>query len=155
VVAVRCNCPASTRRPSTPSCTSIRAGGLLVDVPDYGTDDHGNETVKDVSTLDFKAGGDLVEATDPSIGGRPLPLNAADPLGTSVPETVVYLPNDPSVAAAQQQITGPVWHGAPTANLISGGLLTLALPPFVLFLVLRIRRLRFQRAKGLVEDLTA
>jgi hypothetical protein len=133
----------------------VTTQGLLVDVPDYGTDDHGNETVQDVSTLDFKAGGDLVEATDPSIGGRPLPLNAADPLGTNMPETVVYLPDDPSVAATQQQITGSVWHGAPAANLISGGLLTLALPPYVFFLVLRIRRLRFLRAKGLVEDLTS
>ena len=133
----------------------VTTPGLLVDVPDYGTDDQGNETVKDVATLDFKAAGDPVEATDPSIGGRPLPLDAADPLDTSVPETVVYLPDDPSVAATQEQIAGSVWHGAPTANLISGGLLTLALPPFALFLVLRIRRLRFQRAKGFVEDLAA
>jgi len=132
----------------------VTTRGLLVDVPDYGTDDHGNPTVNDVSTLDFKANGKLVEATDPSIGGRPLPLDADDPIDTSVPETVVYLPDDPSVVAAKQQITGSVWHGAPTANLISGGILTLALPPYVLYLVLRIRRLRFQRAKGLVEDLT-
>jgi hypothetical protein len=132
----------------------VTTQGLLVDVPDYGTDDHGNETVTDVPTLDFKAGGDMVEATDPSIGGRPLPLDADEPMDTNVPETVVYLPDDPSVAATQQQIAGSVWHGAPTANLISGGLLTLALPPFVFYLVLRIRRLRFQRAKGFVEDLT-
>lgn len=132
----------------------VTTQGLLVDVPDYGTDDNGNETVKDVATLDFKARGDLVEATDPSIGGRPLPLDADDPMDTSVPETVVYLPDDASVAAAQQQIAGSVWHGAPTANLISGGLLTLALPPYLFFLVLRIRRLRWMRAKGLVEDLT-
>lgn len=132
----------------------VTTRGLLVDVPDYGTDDHGNETVTDVPTLDFKAGGDMVEATDPSIGGRPLPLDADEPMDTNVPETVVYLPDDPSVAATQQQIAGSVWHGAPTANLISGGLLTLALPPFVFYLVLRIRRLRFQRAKGFVEDLT-
>ena len=132
----------------------VTTQGLLVDVPDYGTDDNGNETVKDVATLDFKAGGDLVEATDPSIGGRPLPLDDADPMDTSVPETVVYLPDDASVAATQQQIAGSVWHGAPTANLISGGLLTLALPPYLFFLVLRIRRLRWMRAKGLVEDLT-
>ena len=132
----------------------VTTQGLLVDVPDYGTDDNGNETVKDVATLDFKARGDLVEATDPSIGGRPLPLDADDPMDTSVPETVVYLPDDASVAATQQQIAGSVWHGAPTANLISGGLLTLALPPYLFFLVLRIRRLRWMRAKGLVEDLT-
>ena len=134
--------------------SGVTTQGLLVDVPDYGTDDNGNETVQDVATLEFKARGDLVEATDPSIGGRPLPLDADDPMETSVPETVVYLRDDASVAATQQQITGSVWHGAPTANLISGGLLTLALPPYLFFLVLRIRRLRWMRAKGLVEDLT-
>jgi hypothetical protein len=68
---------------------------------------------------------------------------------------VVYLPNDPNVAAAGQQIAGSVWHGAPTANLITGGLFTLALPPMLWFLVLRARRRRWRRAKGYVDDLTA
>jgi hypothetical protein len=70
-----------------------------------------------------------------------------DRVDTSVPETVVFLPSDPLVAAAEQQLTGSVWHGAPTANLIVGGLFTLALPPVVFFLVLRVRRLRWKRAR--------
>jgi hypothetical protein len=106
--------------------------------------------VTDVPTLSFLGW----RATDPSIGGRPLPLNAADPAGTREQETVVFLPSDPQVAAAKQQITGSVWHGAPTANLITGGLFTLALPPLLWLLVLRVRRLRWRRAKEMVEDLT-
>ena len=47
------------------------------------------------------------------------------------------------------QIIGSVWHGAPTANLISGGLFTLALPPLLWLLVLRVRRRRWRRAKGI------
>jgi hypothetical protein len=123
--------------------------GRLIDVQQFSTDSKGTTTFTDVSTLAFLGW----QTTDPSIGGRPLPLNAADPVDTSVPETVVFLPSDPLVAAAEQQLTGSVWHGAPTANLITGGLFTLALPPLVFFLVLRLRRLRWKRAKGLVEDL--
>jgi hypothetical protein len=93
--------------------------------------------------------------TDPAIGGRPLPLDADDPLGTNERVTVVYLASDPEIAAARQQITGSVWHGAPTGNLISGGLLTLALPPVLWLLVLRVRRRRWLRAKELVEDLAS
>ena len=125
--------------------------GTLIDVPKYSTDSDGNTTETDVPTLTFLFG----KTTDPSIGGRPLPLDAADPINTDVPETVVYLPNDPEVAAAEQQITGSVWHGAPTANLISGGLFTLALPPLLWFLVLLARRRRWRRAKQFVDDLTA
>jgi hypothetical protein len=124
--------------------------GTLIDVPEYSTDDKGNTTETDVPTLSFL----FWKTTDPSIGGRPLPLDAADPLNTVVPETVVYLPADPYVAAAEQQITGSVWHGAPTANLISGGLFTLALPPLFLYLVLLARRRRWRRAKVFVDDLT-
>jgi hypothetical protein len=125
--------------------------GQLVDEPAYGTDDDGNDTVTDVPTLSFRH----FEATDPSIGGRPLPLDSDDPLDTSDPETVVYLPSDPETAAAVQQISGSVWHGAPTANLISGGLLTLALPPSLWFLVLRVKRRRWLPAKNLLDELGA
>jgi hypothetical protein len=124
--------------------------GTLIDVPDFSTNDNGEETETDVPTLAFLGH----ETTDPSIGGRPLALDASDPLDTEEPETVVYLMSDPDVAAAEQQITGSVWHGAPTANLISGGLFTLALPPLAWFLVLRVRRLRWRRAKEFVDDLT-
>ena len=125
--------------------------GQLVDEPDYGSDDDGNDTVTDVPTLSFRQW----EVTDPSIGGRPLPLDSDDPLDTSDPETVVYLPSDPETAAAAQQISGSVWHGAPTANLISGGLLTLALPPALWFLVLRVKRRRWLPAKNLLDELGA
>jgi hypothetical protein len=125
--------------------------GTLIDVPDYSTDDNGNTTETDVPTLSFLGN---VQVTDPSIGGRPLPLDADDPTGTEEPETVVYLKSDPGVAAAEQQVTGSVWHGAPTANLISGGLFTLALPPLIWLLVLRVRRRRWRRAKEFVDDLT-
>jgi hypothetical protein len=37
----------------------------------------------------------------------------------------------------------------------AGGLFTLALPPLVWLLVLRVRRRRGRRGKALVEDLTA
>lgn len=125
--------------------------GTLIDVPRYSTDDHGNTTETEVPTLSFLTN----QTTDPSIGGRPLALDASDPVDTDRPETVVYLPSDPGVAAARQQITGSVWHGAPAANLISGVLFTLALPPLIWFLVLRVRRLRWRRAKEFVDDLTA
>jgi hypothetical protein len=125
--------------------------GQLIDVPDYGTDSDGNDTVTDVPTLSFGQW----EVTDPSIGGRPLPLDSDDPLDTSDPETVVYLPSDPETAAAVQQISGSVWHGAPTANLISGGLLTLALPPALWLLVLRVKRRRWRPAKNLLDELGA
>jgi hypothetical protein len=124
--------------------------GRLIDEPDYSTDNDGKPTVTDVPTLSFLGH----ETTDPSIGGRPLPLDASDPLNTDQRETVVFLPLDPDVAAAKQQITGSVWHGAPTANLISGGLFTLALPALVWLLVLRVRRRRWRRAREFVDDLT-
>jgi hypothetical protein len=124
--------------------------GTLMDVPQYSTDDNGKTTETDVPTLSFLGH----ETTDPSIGGRPLALDAADPVNTDDQETVVFLPSDPDVAAAEQQVTGSVWHGAPTANLISGGLFTLALPPLLWFLVLRVRRRRWRRAKQFVDDLT-
>jgi hypothetical protein len=116
----------------------VKTPGLLIDVQRFSADDNGNTTVTNVPTLSFL----IWKATDPSIGGRPLPLDPADPLHTRDPETVVWLPSNPQVAAAAQQLSGSVWHGAPTANLISGGLLTLALPPLLWFLVLRLLRRR-------------
>ncbi|MGH3281404.1 MAG: hypothetical protein ACRDNW_20020 [Trebonia sp.] len=129
----------------------VTTQGQLIDKPNFGL----VSASADVPTLAFTAGGDTVKTTDPSIGGKPLPLDASDPLDSKTPETVVYLPDNPEVAAARQQITGSVWHGAPTANVISGAILTLSLPPLLVYLVLRLRRLRRRRAKGLVEDLSA
>jgi hypothetical protein len=128
----------------------VTTQGKLIDEQDF-YDDDGDTKVTDVSTLAFRDR----EVTDPAIGGRPLPLDPDDPLSTDKPETIVYLPSDPDTAAARQQITGSVWHGAPTANLISGGLLTLALPPVLWGLVLLNRRRRWRRARELVDDLGA
>jgi hypothetical protein len=127
----------------------VTTQGRLIDEQDFEDEDNGDTKVTDVPTLAFQH----QEVTDPAIGGRPLPLDPDDPLSTSTPETIVYLPSDPDTAAARQQITGSVWHGAPTANLISGGLLTLALPPVIWLLVLLTRRRRWRRAKDLVDDL--
>jgi hypothetical protein len=127
--------------------------GLLVDVPDYETDDNGNTTVTDVATLAFKPSGQDWETTDPSIGGRPLPLDADDPLDTNVPVTVVYVPGDPGTAAAAQQLAGSVWHGAPTANEITGALLTAALPLLLWRTVRRVRRRKWLRNADLLDDL--
>lgn len=132
----------------------VTTQGTLIDVPAYSTDSNGNTTVTDVATLWWGAGTEN-QVTDPAIGGKPLPLDASDPIDTSVAETIVYLRSDPAVAAAKQQITGSVWHGAPTANVISASIFTVALPPLFVFLVLRLRRLRWRRAKDMVDGLTA
>lgn len=129
----------------------VATQGRLIDEQDFEDEDNGDTKVTDVSTLAFHDR----EVTDPAIGGRPLPLDSGDPLSTNKPETIVYLPSDPDTAAARQQITGSVWHGAPTANLISGGLLTLALPPVLWALVLLTRRRRWRRARDLVDELGA
>ncbi len=93
-----------------------------------------------------------VQTPDPPIGGRPLPLDASDPGHTQVPVTVVYLPDNLSVAAARQQLTGSVWHGAPTANLIVGIVFTLALPALIFYLVIRVRRERRARNATVIDD---
>jgi len=123
--------------------------GLLIDQQQTSTGSNGGSTVTGVPTLSYLGW----QTTDPAIGGRPLPLNASDPAGTKDPETIVYLPSNPVVAAARQQITGSVWHGAPTANLITGGLFTLALAPLLWLLARRIGPRRWRRARDLVEDL--
>jgi hypothetical protein len=131
----------------------VPAPGFLVDVPDYETDDHGNTTVTDVPTLSFRFDGQDWQVTDPSIRGRPLPLDDADPEGTRQPLTVVYLPGDPDTAAASQQLAGSVWHGAPTANVISGGVLTAALPLLLWRTIRRVRRRRWLRNADLLNDI--
>jgi len=144
------------------SVNSTTTQGTLIDVPQYSTDSDGNTTETDVPTLSFHglqvtdpamAGRPLdLRVTDPAIGCRPLALDAANPIRTDEPVLVVYLPSDPVVAAAEQQITGSIWHGAPTANLISGGLFTLALPPLLFFLVLWVRRRQWRPAKELIDQ---
>jgi hypothetical protein len=131
----------------------IRTQGLLIDVPDYETNSNGDTSVTDVPTLAFRAGGQDWQDTDPSIGGQPLPLDSGDPAGTHEPVTVVYDPHDPDTAAALQQVTGSVWHGAPTANVIVGILFTLALPFLSWRVIARLRRRRRLRATGMTDDL--
>lgn len=133
----------------------VRAPGALIDVPSYSTDSGGNTTVTNVPTLSFDVGGQNWQVTDPSIGGQPLPLNADDPAATNVPLTVVYDSGDPGTAAALQQITGSVWHGAPTANVISGTVLTLALPALIWGVIVRIRRRKYLRHADLLDEITA
>ena len=130
----------------------VAAPGFLIDVPDYSTDSDGNTTVTDVSTLEFTAQAQQWQDTDPSIGGRPLPLDSGDPTATHVPVTVVYDPSDPDTAAARRQITGSVWHGAPTANVIVGIIFTLALPLLILSLVVRTRRRRWLRNSKMLDE---
>jgi hypothetical protein len=36
--------------------------------------------------------------------------------------TIVYDPADPQTAAVRGQVTRSPWHGAPTGNVIAGGL---------------------------------
>jgi hypothetical protein len=131
----------------------VSTPGFLIDVPDSETDGNGNTTITDVSTLSFKPDGQDWETDDPAIGGRPLPLDSADPEGTSEPLTVVYLPGDPDTAAAAQQLTGSVWHGAPTANVITGAVLTAALPLLLWRTIRRVRRRRWLRNADLLNDL--
>jgi hypothetical protein len=128
----------------------VAGPGQLIDVPRYSTDSDGNTTETDVPTLRFFG----QEVADPAIGGRPLPLDPDNPTGTSTLITVVFLPLDPGIAAAKQQITGSVWHGTPTANLISGSLLTLALPAAVWGFLVRVRRLRRRKNGKLLDDLS-
>ena len=130
----------------------VAAPGFLIDVPDYSTDSNGNTTVTDVSTLEFTAQAQQWQDTDPSIGGRPLPLDPGDPGATHEPVTVVYDPSDPDTAAARRQITGSVWHGAPTANVIVGIIFTLALPLLILSLVVRTRRRRWLRNSKMLDE---
>jgi hypothetical protein len=132
----------------------VQTQGALIDVPSYSTDSNGDTTVTDVPTLSFRVTGQTWQDTDPSIGGRPLPLDAGDPDGTDVPLTIVYDPDNPNTAAALQQITGSVWHGAPTANVISGTLLTAVLPFWIWWALARARRRKFLRNADLLEGIT-
>jgi hypothetical protein len=153
-VATLANGLSDSRLVATLRAGGASAPGLLIDVPGYSDGANGKVTVTDQAMLQFTPDGqsDPVQAPDPPIGGRPLPLDHADPRGTRVPVTVVYLPGDPLTAAARQQIAGSVWHGAPTANLISGSLLTVALPALIFYLVIRIRRERRARNATVIED---
>jgi hypothetical protein len=104
------------------------------------------------AALAFQAYGQNWQDTDPSIGGRPLPLDSGDPMDTHEPVTVVYDRSDPNTAAALRQITGSVWHGAPTANVIVGIIFTLALPLLSWHVVVRLRRRKWLRNAEIFDD---
>ncbi len=129
--------------------------GRLIDVPRYSTASNGDTTVTDVATLAFTAnpGDHQVQTGDPGIGGRPLPLDSADPGSTNEPLTVIYDPRNPDTAAAAEQIQGSVWHGAPTSNMISASIITLLLPVLIGGIIVRFYRLRRRAATEAIDDL--
>jgi hypothetical protein len=123
------------------------AGGYVVNDPYYTTDSDGNQEEHDRAALVFTPQGQSqsTEVDDPAIGGWTWPIRP------SVPVTVVYDPADPSTAAVQGQITGSVWHGAPTGNVIAGGLALLAEAPLIWLFVRRVTAARRKASKDFVE----
>jgi hypothetical protein len=78
-------------------------------------------------------GGQSVDTRDPEINGWTWPVSKAH-------VQIVYLPSNPGEAAVAGQLDGSPWRGAPTGNLISGGLLTVSLGPLIWFTIRRIRK---------------
>lgn len=62
-------------------------------------------------------------------------------------------PANPDQAAVQGQLTGSPWHGIPTANLISGGLLTVALPFLAWWLVRLIAASRRAQSEDFLDGI--
>ncbi len=125
----------------------IAAPGFVIDVPTYSTDNDGNTVVTDHPTLLFVTARSpqVVKTPDPAIAGWTWPMDPAQIV------TIVYDPSDPSTAAAAGQISGSPWHGAPTGNVVAGGLLTLALVPLTWLTVRRIRDARRRSREGMFE----
>jgi hypothetical protein len=96
--------------------------------------------------LAFSAGAQRVLTPDPAIAGRTWPIGP-DAV------TVVYDPARPGTAAVSGQLRGSPWAGAPLGNLVSGALLTLALPVLTWRLVLRLRRRRRAARQDLLEGI--
>ncbi len=120
----------------------------MIDVPTYSTDSDGNTVVTDHPTLLFRPpGGAVVRTPDPAIAGWTWPM---DP-GQQV--TIVYDPAQPATAAVAGQISGSPWHGAPTGNVASGALLTVALLPLTWVTVRRIQAARRESREGFFADL--
>jgi hypothetical protein len=125
------------------------ATGYVINVPYYTTDSSGEEVEHDQATLEFTPQGksQATEVADPAIGGWTWPMRP------EVPVTVVYDQGDPSTAAVQGQITGSVWHGAPTGNIIAGGLALLAEVPLVWVFIFRVTVLRRKARSDFVKGL--
>ena len=116
--------------------------GVVVNVPTYTTDDNGNTEEIDHPTLAFDVNSHLQEVPDPPIAGWTWPMD---------PDTlvsIVYVSGDPSTAAVEGQISGSPWHGAPIANVITGGILAVALVPLTSIVVRRVRPARRASREG-------
>jgi hypothetical protein len=116
--------------------------GVVTGVPRYTTGVGGNNTELTYrASLEFLAGAQQVLTPDPAIGGRVWPISDEF-------VTVIYDPAQPGTAAVAGQLQGSPWGGAPLGNLISGALLTLALPVLLWRLTRRLRATsRAARAK--------
>jgi hypothetical protein len=118
------------------------APGVVTGVPQYTAGVGGNSTELTYrASLEFLAGAQQVLTPDPAIGGRVWPISDEF-------VTVIYDPAQPRTAAVAGQLQGSPWGGAPLGNLISGALLTLALPVLLWRLTRRLRATsRAARAK--------
>jgi hypothetical protein len=113
--------------------------GYVVNVPYYTADSNGDRVEHDQATLEFHdANGSAVQVPDPAIGGWTWPMNP------DAVEDIVFDPADPQTAAVRGQVTGSPWHGAPTGNVIAGGLVIVA-EPFLIWVL--VRRLTAARRK--------
>jgi len=121
--------------------------GYVIDDPYYTTDSSGEEVAHDQAALEFTPPGQsqVTKVTDPAIGGWTWPIRPDDPV------TVVYDPADPTTAAVQGQLTGSVWHGPPTGNIVAGGLALIAEVPLVWLFVRRVTAARRKASKDFVE----
>lgn len=108
------------------------AGTIASDI-EYSTNSDGSTGISIVTQLEFRsADGTSVSTLDPPINGWTWPVNQPS-------VEVVYDPAHPSTAAVAGQLSGSVWRGAPTGNLICGALLTVALVPLTWATIRRIR----------------
>jgi hypothetical protein len=111
----------------------VTAAGTITSDTEYSTDPDGNPVISITTRLEFRsADGTPVSTPDPRINGWTWPVNQPS-------VEVVYDPARPSTAAVAGQLSGSVWRGAPTGNLICGTLLTAALVPLTWATIRRIR----------------
>lgn len=111
----------------------VTAAGTITSDTEYSTDPDGNPVISITTRLAFRsADGKSVSTPDPRINGWTWPVNQPS-------VEVVYDPARPSTAAVAGQLSGSVWRGAPTGNLICGALLTAALVPLTRATIRRIR----------------
>lgn len=123
--------------------------GTVINVPYYTTDSDGNSEEHDQANLQFTpAGGrQLLQVPDPAIAGWTWPMDTGDLV------TIVYDPADPQTAAVKGQLTGSVWHGAPTGNIIAGGLALVAEPFLIWLFIRRVTAARRKAARDFAENL--